>query len=67
MKLSELKSKLRKIDPEHKILKGAIKILLFVLGLITMALGITRCRGEWIIISLVFEAIQLVLSNVRGW
>lgn len=67
MKLSEIKNKLRRIDPNHKILKGVIKVLLFVLGLITMALGITRCRGEWIIISLVFEAIQLVLSNIEGW
>lgn len=67
MKLSELKSKLRKIDPEHKILKGAIKILLFILGLVAMTLGITRCSGEWIIISVILAVIQFALSNVRGW
>lgn len=67
MKQSKLKSKLHKIDPDHEILKGVIKVLLFVLGLVAMMLGITRCRGEWIIISFILAAIQFALSNVEGW
>ena len=67
MKLSELKSKLRRIDPDHKIPKGVIKVLLFVLGLVAMTLGITRCGGEWFIISFVLFVIQVALANVEGW
>ena len=67
LRQSKIKNKLRRIDPDHEILKGVIKVLLFVLGLVAMTLGITRCRGEWLIIAFAFSFIQFLLSNVEGW